>query len=90
MKINEISRDEREWLTLKQIEYDFDSRVDDVITAYKFSGNDPTILSLIGMQIDIIQNRMNILFDEGFDSSDPDIIHIRNLYANLIHIKNQL
>lgn len=87
MRLNEISNEEKVWLKLKNIVYDFENAYDNVVTSHKFNSVPPT---LIKSYIDIIQNRMNILFAEGFNKSDPDIINIKTQYMNLENIKKTL
>lgn len=87
MKINEITSGEKVWLTLKNIEYDFNDAYTNILTAHKF---DSVPVSLIVSYIDLIHSRMNRLFSEGFDINDPDIIRIRQMYEELSAIRNQL
>jgi hypothetical protein len=90
MRIVEISDEQKSFLTLKGVIYDFTQSYNAILSSYKFSGNDIVVRSNLKVFVSLVLKQMTLLFNHGFDDNDPDIISIKEMYRNLEDILNKL
>jgi len=90
MKIIEITNQDKSFLYLSGIKYDFDESHDIIMFSYKFIGNNISNRNNLKNYIESIHTEMNKFLSYGFSKNDPDIIRVSEQYKNLEDIKNQL
>ena len=90
MKLSEISDEQKTFLTLSGIEYNFVNDYTFVMSAYSIIGKSEQRRGMLGDDIDTIFSRMEPVLNYGFATNDPDILAINNIYNKLLDIKHKL
>ena len=90
MRLNEISNEEKSFLTLQGVEYSFVSDLEMVMSAYSIIGKSNHRRNMLINDIDLVLYRMIPVLNYGFLNDDPDIIAIKDIYSKLLEIKNKL
>lgn len=90
MKLNEISDLDKDFLTLKNIEYDFIDRYNIIVEAFSVIGKSLYRRNRLKNTIIETHNRIEIFLNEGFDNTDPDVINARDIYSKIENIRNQI
>lgn len=90
MRLNEISKEDKTFLTLRGIEFNFTNDYNNVALAYSIIGKSNSRKQLLHNDIDLLSAFISVFLNQGFNESDPEIINAKNLYNKLLEIKNQL
>jgi hypothetical protein len=90
MKLNEISNQDKFFLTLKGIDYDFSYEYSLIIDALPIMGKSMNRKSILPNNIDYTIQRIELFLSQGFDGNDIDILSAKNILDKLHKIKNQL
>ena len=90
MRLSEISNEQKTFLTLSGIEYNFVNDYKLVMSAYSIVGKSTHRRSMLAGDIDKIISRMSPVLNYGFAINDPDILAINDIYTKLSNIRNTL
>jgi hypothetical protein len=90
MRLNEISDEEKSFLTLQGISFDFTVDYDNTVSAFSIIGKSRHRRQLLIDDINLIFSRISPFLQYGFDKNDPDVIAAKDIYNRLLDIKNKL
>lgn len=90
MRLNEISDEQKSFLTLKGIKFDFIDDYNLIVSSYKIIGKSLHRRNMLRNTINNILSLIKIFLDQGYDNTDFDVITARDIYNKLLDIKNQL
>ena len=89
MRLNEISKEDKTFLTLRGIEFNFTNDYNNVALAYSIIGKSTYRRAMLKDDIELILLRMQPVLNYGFDVNDTDMITIRDMYNKLLDIKSR-
>lgn len=90
MRIFEISKEDKNILILKGIHYNFIEDYNLAVSISEIVGNS-NYRRVRGLNtIENSINSIQVFLDQGFSDNDLDIIAAKNIYNNLLEIKNKL
>ena len=90
MRINEISKLDKSYLTIKGIQYSFKEDYENICNVYPMIGNSANRKNILISDIDVVCSNIKLLLEQNFMDSDPDIINAKDIYDKLLDIKNKL
>jgi hypothetical protein len=90
MRLDEISDEDKSFLTLRGIKFEFIDDYNNIISALSIIGKSNSRKQLLHNDIDLLSAFISVFLNQGFNESDPEIINAKNLYNKLLEIKNQL
>lgn len=87
MRLNEISDEDKSFLTLRGIKFDFIDDYDNVVLASSIIGKSTHRRQLLTDNVDLLSSLISIFLNQGFLSNDADVIVAKDIYAKLQDIK---
>ena len=90
MRLNKISSEDKSFLTLRGIEFNFTNDYNNAVSAYSIIGKSTARQSMLKNDIELILLRIHPVLSYGFNTNDVDIINITDIYNKLLEIKNKL
>lgn len=90
MRLNEISSEDKSFLTLRGIEFNFTNDYNNAVSAYSIIGKSTARHAMLKNDIELILLRIHPVLSYGFNANDVDIIDITDIYNKLLEIKNKL
>ena len=90
MRVVEIDDQDRSFLTLKGIKFDFKNEYNNVVSAFSIVGKSANRRQILRGDIDFIISLIVPFLNYGFPTDDLDIIEAQNIHNELLKIKNQL
>jgi hypothetical protein len=90
MNLDEISNEEKSFLTLQGIKFNFANEYSDIVAASSIIGKSSHRRAMLKENIKYLQQDMRHFLNQGFSNSDPDIIAAKDLYNKLYQLKGTL
>lgn len=90
MRLVEISNEDKSFLTLRGIKFNFVNDYNNVILAFSIIGKSANRRAQLTNDIDNILHDIQILYTFGYSINDPDIIMSKDIYDKLLDVKNKL
>ena len=90
MHISEITDEDKTFLKLSDIEYDFRVDAAEILKTYQKAGNNPGKRTNLKNKIEHKLLKINKFLNLGFDKNDPDIEFAKEIYNELAEIRDQL
>ena len=90
MRLDEITDEDKTFLILKQIRFDFQNDYINAVDASTIIGKSMFRRNLLKGDIDLILNDISIFLREGFLKTDPDVIAAKDIFKKLKLLKKSL
>jgi len=90
MRLNEISNEQKTFLTLQGVKYSFMVEYADIVSAYSIIGRSNHRRALLKTDIEYLLSDVEFFLNYGFPNNDLDIIAAKDSYNKLLEIKNKL
>lgn len=90
MRLNEISDEDKVYLTLKGIAYNFDEDYRNIYDTCNIVGKSINRRKILLDDIEIVCSNINLLLSQDFSELDPDIIAAKDIRNKLLDIKGKL
>ena len=90
MRLNEISDEQKTFLTLQGIKFDFLSEYNNITSALSIIGKSNHRRILLGNDIEYLISDVIFFLNYGFSETDTDVIEAKNIYSKLLEIKDRL
>lgn len=87
MRLNEISDEDKSFLTLRGIKFDFIDDYNNVALASSIIGKSTHRRQLLTDNVDLLSSLISIFLNQGFLSNDADVIVAKDIYVKLQDIK---
>lgn len=90
MRLDEISDEDKSFLTLRGIKFDFVDDYNNVVLALSIMGKSNHRRQLLKDDVDLLSVLIFTFLNQGFNATDCDAINAKDIYAKLLDIKNKL
>jgi hypothetical protein len=90
MRLDEISDEDKSFLTLRGIRFDFVDDYNNVVLALSIMGKSIHRRQLLKDDVVQLVTLISIFLNQGFNITDPDVINATDIYSKLSEIKNKL